>query len=118
MSRPLWFKTPTNARRWRQLRELFAWVWKFPADVAVVAGLGVCLANGSSAAHDQSVAPPVNDEKELGEVGRLPLVVYSRHYGMPCYGDYVPTLEEVRRPFLAALAALPRPRSVLINRVD
>jgi hypothetical protein len=53
----------------------------------------------------QSVAPSTNEEQDLGNAAQLPLVVYSRHYNTPCYGDYVPTPTEADGKFSVSLAA-------------
>ena len=51
-----------------------------------------------------SVAPTVNREADLGSARELPLITYSRHYGQPCYADYVPTQNEIAEQFSAAVA--------------
>ena len=56
-------------------------------------------------AGNRSVAPPINDERQLGQMRQRSLLVYSRHYGTPCYADYVPTVDESESGFSAQLAA-------------
>jgi hypothetical protein len=70
-----------------------------------IATLCIFYSTCAVAAQAQSVAPPVNNEQDLGTATQLPLIVYSRHYGTPCYADYVPTSKEVGGKFLASVAA-------------